>query len=186
VETITLFPTASAHDAREIGTGVVSVSDTELILTSGLHWSGLWVDATAYASDLPGKVTAATLHYYPRGTGYDTPNLTWYGEAANSAAVFTTADYNISSRTPTAASASDVGSSVGGGKRSIDITSIVQEITSLPGWSGPIALQGDCAGGVNLRIYAHDNGSSIWSVEIEYQSGNLAALMSADRRRRVQ
>jgi hypothetical protein len=165
--TITLSPTASNHDAIE-ASGTMTLDGTALILSAGTRDAGLWVDATAYVDDLPGNVTAATLHYYPTNTSYDDPLLVWYGFDEDSTAVFTTTASDISSRALTTASASDSGTGVGTGQRSIDITTIIQEITDRAGWTGPIGLRGDCTGGINLRFYAYDNGSSIWDIEITY------------------
>jgi hypothetical protein len=184
--TITLSPTASAHDAIE-ASGTMTLDGAALILSAGTRDAGLWVDATAYVDALPGNVTEAILHYYPTSTSYDDPLLTWYGFDEDSTAVFTTAASNISSRALTTASAADSGTGVGTGERSIDITTIIQEITDRAGWTGPIGLRGDCTGGINLRFYAYDNGSSIWDIEITYTepTSAVAVLMGAYRRRRV-
>lgn len=173
--TITLSPSASAHDAWE-GGGAVTLTGN-LTLTAGTRWGGLWVDATAYLAALPGNVTAASLKYYCVNTSNDDPDGTWWGEKVITPAVYATSPgTNISARNAnkTTASAADTATGAGTGVRTITITSIIQELVGQAGWTGPLALHYDCGGAANFHITSFDTGSNIWSIEITYQSARPA------------
>lgn len=173
---VTLYPTASNHDAREVFGGTVTLNDTYFILNAGTQWAGLWVDATAHVASFPGKITAATLRYKPTSTAFDSPNLNWYGNDADTAAVFTTAASSISTRALTTATTSDSAANVGTGFREVDVTAIVEEITDRPGWTGPICLIIDCIAGSDLRLTAFDNGSNFWELGVSYSVANLLQI----------
>lgn len=167
---LTINPSASGHDAYEDGTGAVTLTG-QIILSAGTHWAGLLLPGVAVGQGV--VPSRSTLFYQPVSTTYDDPALTWYLNAVDNAAVFTTTASSISSRARTTASASDNATGVGAAYRQIDITSIVTEILARPGWSSGnnMALIGDCGSSVNLRFGTYDSGSNVWYVEIEYSGG---------------
>lgn len=161
-------PTASNHDAWQANTGAMTLTSSSLNIDGAARWGGLYVDASG-APDLAGAtVDAATLYYYPETTSYDDPKVDWYGEAADTVAVFTTTNYNISSRDMTTATTSDDATAVGLTRRAVDITAIIQEIVERPGWADSIVLIGDGLTDSTLRLLAFDRGYQNWWIEIYY------------------
>ena len=166
---VTLTPSASNHDAWE-GGGTVTLNDNSLILTAGTRWAGLYVNGSSIPQG--STIESAILRYKANSTNYDDPNITWYGHDVDTAGVFTTVTNNISSRTLTTASVLDKATGIGvTNYREVNITSVVQEIVDRPGWTGPIAIIGDCESATftcNLRPYAYDNGSDYWQLVVTY------------------
>ena len=103
-------------------------------------------------------VTSAYLNLVP--VTYDDPNLTIRGEY--DPANFTTANYNLSSRTRTAANVVWNAANIGAGayKPSPDISAVLQEIIETEGWTS----------GNDLALHLIDNGGggSISIATLEY------------------
>lgn len=170
--TVTFYPTASSHDGWE-GAGVTDIDDTNLPLTAATRWAAFWVDATAHVSGAKGNVTEAIFRYKATSTSNDDPHFDMYGDDVDTAAVIATSPgTNISGRTLTTAKATETATAIGTSLRSLDVTTVVQEITDRAGWTGPICLVADGLGSPvsNVRIYAYNNGSDYWELEITYSS----------------
>ena len=66
---------------------------------------------------------------------------------------------------------------IGEADRSVNITSIIQEIPGRAGWASGnnIALIGDANAGVDLHLISYDTGGNVWYVEVDYTSGTSGA-----------
>lgn len=171
---LTINPSASAHDAREVGTGDMTLTGN-IALTAAAHWAGLYLPNVTVP---PGAtINAATRLFYMSGdAGRQDPALNWYAHDTDNAGVFTTTNSNISTRTLTTAVVSDVASNIGtSAYRAVSIASLIAEVVARPGWASGngIALIGDAQSGCLLEIAAFDIGSNVWYVEIDYTAGGL-------------
>ena len=79
--TITVNPSASAHDVRE-ASGTMSL--TSNVLTSGAHWIGLFLSAVAVPAGA--TLNSATLYYKSVDGSRDDPNIVWYANDADDVA----------------------------------------------------------------------------------------------------
>lgn len=177
---VTYSPTASSHDAWQANTGAMTLGSSSLNVDGAARWGGLYVDASADAATLASAtISSAYLHLYAESTSYDDVEMDVYGEAADTASVFTTTNYNISSRSRTTAKTYDYGVGIGTARWSINITTVIQEIVEREGWTGPIVLILDGLADAGLRLKAYDGGSDIWSIEITYTAGATTIDASA-------
>lgn len=171
---LTCNPGSSGDDARE-ASGTVTVTGNPFV-TSGLHWLGLRLPSVALSS--AAAVTLAELKYLCVDSARQSPNLTWYAQAADNPGVFTTAASDISGRARGTASVSDVASNIGTATyRAVNITALVEEIRARPGWASgnSMVFIGDAQSG-SLEIGGYDTGANVWYVEITYTiGGGLAA-----------
>jgi peptidoglycan/xylan/chitin deacetylase (PgdA/CDA1 family) len=135
---------ASAADVEEAASGTMYIdsSDLELVYDSynsagnqtvGMRFAGVAVPPGA-------TITAAYIQFKTDEVTANATSLVVRGEAADNAAVFTTAKSNASSRAKTTAQASwtpavwaTVGEA-GAAQRTPDLSAVVQEIVSRPGW----------------------------------------------------
>jgi len=169
--TVTIDPSASAHDAWETGPGVVTLTG-EVRVSAGTAWGGLLLPGVAVPKS-PSSLTA-TLYYQASATSHDSPGHTWYAQAADSAAAFTTTTSDISSRTRTTASVADSATDIGNTTyRSVDVSSLISEVVGRSGWASGnnIALIADGGSG-DLWIRSYDGGTGVWYVVIEYTSSS--------------
>ncbi|MBI2891215.1 MAG: LamG domain-containing protein, partial [Nitrospirae bacterium] len=140
-DTIGIRVTVGNDDAEEnTGTGAVNRTSADLELTTdtgvvqqvGMRFLSVPIPQGA-------AITSAYVEFETDETGSTTTNLTFNGEAADSAAAFTSGAYNISSRTKTTASVAwnsvPAWSTLGEKHQSPDLTSIVQEIVNRSGWA---------------------------------------------------
>ncbi len=165
---ITINPSASNHDAWETGPGVVDLTG-EVKVSAGTAWGGLLLPNVTVAAG--STINSATLYYQASATSHDDPDLLWFGEDADTAAVFTTGTNNIENRVQTTASVSDTATAIGNTTyRSVNIASIITEICGRGGWSSGnnIALIADAQASADLWIRSYDSGGSVWYVEIDY------------------
>ncbi|MCR4315761.1 MAG: hypothetical protein NUW37_05345 [Planctomycetes bacterium] len=143
--TVTSQVAASADDAEQnVSTGAMSLtSDLELGYDgANAQYVGMRFPAFAVPNDA--IILDAYITFYADETGSSATNLTFVGEAADNSSVFTTTASNISSRVQTTASVawSSVPSwtAVDGTHNSPDMTDVVQEVISRPGWASGNAL----------------------------------------------
>lgn len=137
---------ASSDDAEQLGTSMsLTSSDIELVAdgstlqTVGLRFPSLAIPQGAL-------ITAAWIQFQVDETDTSATSLTLRAQATDSAATFTTAASNVSSRATTAAAVawSPAGwTSVGAAgpeQRTPDLAALVQEVVNRPGWASGNAL----------------------------------------------
>jgi len=142
---------SSSNDAEEGSGGVVMLADPDLELvragggatafnqTVGLRFPGLSIPAGA-------TINQAWLQFEADETDGGNASLTIQAQAANTASAFSNATNNLSSRARSTASVSwtpdpwSVLLESGPAQRSPDISSLVQEVVSRPGWSSGNAM----------------------------------------------
>lgn len=174
---LTINPGESGDDAREAA-GTVTVTGNPFV-TAGTHWLGLRLPGVALP--VGATVSPATLYYKSVDSARQGPNLVWYGQAADNAAVFTAAANDISGRARGTATVTDSASNIGTiNYRQVDITALVVEWAARPGRvsGNSMALIGDAQSG-SLEIGGYDTGSNQWFVEINYTlptSGDRGAI----------
>jgi hypothetical protein len=140
------FPvTASSDDAEEGATGTVNLTsgDLELVTdtsvqTVGLRFSGLNIPAGA-------TITNAYIQFVADESQSEPTTLSLAAQAADNAATFTTTSGNISTRPRTSATTSWsppawTASDVGPAQRTPDLTAVVQQVVSRPGWASGNAM----------------------------------------------
>ena len=172
--TITINPSASNHDAWETGPGVVTLTG-EVRIAAGTAWGGLLLPSVGVPAGA--TIISATLYYQADNSTHDSPGHTWYAQAADNAAVFTTTASSISSRSRTTASVADSATNISYTTyRAVTITSLIAEVTGRGGWASGnnIALIADGGAG-DVWIRSYDDGTGIWYVEIVYTSGTSGA-----------
>jgi PKD repeat protein len=138
--------TASASDdAEESATHTVDLNSSDLELihdssdqTVGMRWTGLGILKGA-------TITAAYIQFSAKESQSEVTNLTFRGQAADNAATFstTTSDISIRPRTSAAMSWSPVAwtaGQAGATQRTPDMSAVIQEVVSRPGWAGGNAL----------------------------------------------
>ncbi len=165
---LTINPSASAHDAWEAGTAVMTLTG-EIKLTAATAWGGLFLSNVTIPAG--STINSATLYYQSSATSHDDPVLTWYGEAADSAAAFSGTNGDISGRSRTTASVSDSATGIGNTVyRSVTITTIVAEMAGRGGRvsGNNMALIADAGSGVDVWIRSYDSGGDVWYVEFDY------------------
>jgi hypothetical protein len=139
---------AGRDDAEEKNTtGAVATGQRALDLgvlsgvrqTVGLRFTGVNVPAGA-------TIVNAYVQFQTRAATSNTANLTVQGEASDNASRFTSTAFNISSRPRTTAAARwspppwTVVGEAGVNQRTTDLSAVLQEIISRPGWSSGNAV----------------------------------------------
>ncbi|NNC88216.1 MAG: hypothetical protein HKN82_07125 [Akkermansiaceae bacterium] len=161
---------ASGNDDGEEdnANGAMSLTSTDLELVHDTAGAGKV--QTVGMRFLPGvpqgaAITNAWIQFTTDETSTGAANLTFRGQAADDAPAFTTGDFNISSRPVTTASVAWnppewlVVPETGPAQRTPDLSPIVEEIISRPGWSagnGMVII----ATGSGQRVAESYNGSS--------------------------
>lgn len=139
---------ASGDDAEESAAGASVINSTDLELvndgalgnqTVGMRFNGIGIPNGA-------SILAASIQFTADETQSEATALTIRAEAANSAAIFTTAANNVSSRPRTSSAVSwvppawlTIGESAAA-QRTPDLTSLMQEVINRPGWVGGNSL----------------------------------------------
>jgi len=149
VPTITVAISSSADDAEQAASGAVNITSTDLELVNddaggagdqliGLRFADLSIPRGAI-------ITSATIQFTADESQSDATTLNIFAHAADDAAPFTATANNISSRPRTSLSvpwqpaAWNAGES-NAAQRTPNLASLVQEVTSLPGWSSGNAI----------------------------------------------
>ncbi len=145
ITTVDVQVSASSDDAEErIDRGSVALKGVDLELGEdrapqivGLRFANVTVPQGA-------TVTNAYVEFSADETHSDPTDLVFHAQASDNAAPFADDDYHLSSRPKTAASAAwndvEAWTAVHDVHRSTDLTAIVQEVVSRPGWAAGNAL----------------------------------------------
>lgn len=133
---------ASADDAFEDTAGTVVTNGLFAAVDNTDEWAGFrWQGVTIDQGD---TINTAVLSVSFNSTASDEPRVTFYGEDADNAALFTTAGSSISSRTRTTASVNWHSTDLGAVSYSFvaapDLSAIVQEIVDRGGWANGNSL----------------------------------------------
>ena len=165
---------ATADDAEESATGVVVTndSDLELVLDSSLQTVG--VRFTAMTIPVGSVMTAAWLQFETDEKKSSAASLTIRGIAADNTPAFVNkGPYNISSRLRTTASVNwnpaawTVVQERGTNQRTPDLSGVLTEIVSRPGWAS-----GNAAGfvitGTGVRTAESFNGTRAPALHVEF------------------
>ncbi len=181
LRTVSSAITASANDAEQSAAGVVTLDSTDLELvndgasgnqTVGLRFENFPLPAGAI-------LTSADLQFTTDETQSEATALTLRAQAADTAAVFTTAANNLGSRPLTAASVAwtpaawnTVGER-GPLQRTPDLTALVREVTSRPGWTNGNALAFLITGAGHRTADAADKaGGTPATLTVNYRAEN--------------
>lgn len=160
--TVEVRVAVNADDAEETTAGSVdlSSSDLELIDDGGVQIVGIRFAAVAIPRGA--QILTAWVQFQVDEVSTAAAALKLEGEAANSAAVFTTATRNVSNRQRTAAAVAwtpapwpTVGAA-GSAQRTPDLRAVVQEIVARPGWTGGSALALIVTGSGKRVAESHD------------------------------
>jgi peptidoglycan/xylan/chitin deacetylase (PgdA/CDA1 family) len=191
--TLEVAVNASSGDAEEMaaGTVVLNSSDLELVYDSyksagnqivGLRFAGVSIPPGA-------TITNAYVQFTVDETTSMPLTLTLKAQAADTAAVFTTAKKNVSSRAMTAAQVLwspapwTVVGQAGTAQRTPNIASLVQEVVGRPGWKSGNALAIVVTGSQQRIAAAYDlSKTQAPKLHVEYVTGapvNQAPLVSA-------
>ncbi|MEK7270257.1 MAG: hypothetical protein AAB215_04855, partial [Planctomycetota bacterium] len=162
----TFAVTAGADDAKERASdGQMTLDDTILRpgsdATIGLRFANVTIPPGA-------TVTSAKVRMYVVSDDNRYLSVTYKAEAADSSAAFSTTAGDLSSRAKTVASVSDVPAAWTNETwaESPDLTALVQEVVSRPGW----------ASGNALAIFLLENASSSYrTIAAQERSGNTPA-----------
>lgn len=166
-------------DAEENSSGAVYLASTdlELVSDSNLGYVGQTVGLRFQDLAIPrgSSILEATLEFTVDEPSFPSTNLRFVGEAADNAASYSSAAFNISGRPKTAAQVSwrDVPEwpNVGAKHKTPNLASIVQEIVNRNGWQSGNALALMVTG--NGRRTAESlNGSSVSAprLTVRYES----------------
>lgn len=174
---------ASADDALEAG-GTVTVDGGSLAVNASTRYAGFSFPTAADPIAQGTTITSATITYYCTNTSDDDPDQTWKGHKVTNSAQFTTGASNISNRyssAPTTASVTDTATGVGTSGRSINVTTIVQELINQAGWtsSSRITLIAKGNGsGANATIYSWDSAGTEAVLAIDYSTGPARPVLT--------
>ena len=181
--TLTINPSASAHDAWEAGTNVMTLTG-EVRITAATAWGGLFLPNVTIPAG--STINSATVYYEASATTHDDPVLTWWMQNADTAAVFSTTNGDITGRPRTTANASDSATGIGNtAYRSVNITTLAAEVVARGGWASGnnMALLLDGGTGIDLWIRSYDTGGDIWYVEFDYTAPSSGAWPRVARSR---
>lgn len=161
--TLALQVGAGSDDAREIGDGTVELSDaSQISLSAATYWAGMrWTGVTVAQA---ATISSASLEIYTINSTNDVAGGAGvYGQAADNAATFAASTNNITGRSRTTASATWSGDLGGPGWKSLDVTSIVQEIVNRSGWASgnALALLIDSVSGTDLRWRSYEYDTTL-------------------------
>jgi PKD repeat protein/uncharacterized protein YjiK len=182
LNTLEVRVAASSDDAEEEDSGAVSLtsSDLELVFdggdqTVGMRFNGINIP--------PGTtIFSAYIQFQADETHSEATLLTLQAEATDNAATFVDSDWNISSRSRTAASVSwspvpwTTTGAAGADQRTPDISSLIQEVVNRPGWSSGNSLA-IIVTGTGERVAESYNGvaSAAALLHVDYFVGSSTA-----------
>ncbi len=163
---------ASSDDAEEsLSSNAVSLTSSDLELCTdggtsqivGMRFNNINIPQGA-------TITNAFIQFETDEVGTDATNLTFWGQAADNAATFTSSSGNISGRTKTAASVAwnsvPAWNTTSEKHDSPDLTSIIQEIINRPGW----------AANNSLAVLVEGTGTR-WAEAIDGEAAAAAVLL---------
>jgi len=163
--TFTALIAASADDAEEVG-GTSVIDGLTISSDSATDFGGARFLLVAIPKG--STIQSAFLTVEPSSNAEDEPNHTFYCEAADDAATFTTDASNISGRSRTTRSvlwdSADLGASGTSRHNTPDLSGIVGEVISRAGWVSGNALafiwHGSADAARDLTIKSFDTGAS--------------------------
>jgi hypothetical protein len=149
-------------------------ADGSTAQTVGLRFTGVSIPAGV-------TITKASIQFQADEVTTGNANLTIGGEAADNAAAFTTGSKNISSRPRTTAKVTwapapwSTAGARGAEQRTPDLSPVVQQIVSRPGWASGNALAVVVAGTGTRTAESYEGGAAkAPALHIEYSSGTAA------------
>jgi hypothetical protein len=170
--------TVSADDSEEAASGKVARAngDLELALDATPQTVGLRFRSVSIPQGA--TILSSYVQFQADEKSSSTVTLTIEGQAADSAGIFTAADFGISSRPRTAADATwapepwTVIGERGPKQRTSDLSSVLQEIVDRSGWSGGSMVLIVTGDGVGKRTAeSFNSGASLApSLHVEYST----------------
>ncbi len=171
---------ASADDAEESASGsmYLTSSDLELVFdtsvqTIGMRWTALAIPPGA-------TITAAYIQFAAKSAHTEATSLTLRGQAADNPLAFTTGAGNVSTRPRTTAAttwtpAAWLAGEAGANQRTTDLSGVIQEIVSRPGWASGNALAIIISGSGRRAAYSYDGrAASAPLLHVEYTTGPVS------------
>jgi uncharacterized protein YjiK len=167
--------TASSDDAEEAPDGGVDLtsSDLELVDDNGLQTVGLRFGGLAIPAGA--TITSAQIQFVADESQSAATSLSVRAQAADDAATFTAANFNLSSRPRTLASvpwspAAWSSGQAGSAQRTPELAAVVQEVVSRPGWEPGQAIA-FLINGSGHRTAESEDGSSSKAplLQVEYR-----------------
>lgn len=165
---------ASADDALE-ASGTLTTNGATILVSAGTRYAGFSFPTAAAPIAASAPIVSATLGY-SMVSGHTSPAVDWKGHKVVNSAQFSGAN-DLSNRwsgAPTTASVADNATAYGTGRRTIDVTTIVQELVNQAGWtsSSRLTLIAKGQGGMSdVEFKAWDGGSNAPTLEIVTSSG---------------
>jgi hypothetical protein len=168
--TLNLQVGASLRDSREdAAAGATSPTSSSVRINASDCWGGFsFLNVTIPQGS---TINSADFQYYIEDVDHDDVNDVIYCEDADNSAEFSASNYDLSGRSRTSASVSEVQASAGAGWRSApDISALLQEVIDRPSWASGNALTVLMKGGYDSAPYLH----------IESYDGNSAQAAKLD------
>jgi PKD repeat protein len=169
---------AASDDAEENATRSVDLNSSDLELihdssdqTVGMRWTGLGILKGA-------TITAAYIQLSAKESQSEVTNLTFRGQAADNAATFSTITGDISNRPRTAAAmnwapVAWTAGEAGPNQRTPDMSAVIQEVVSRPGWASGNALAVIVTGTGHRTAWAwNGNAAASPLLHVEYVGGD--------------
>jgi PKD repeat protein len=177
------------NDVEEVASGTVYVnsSDLELVTdgsavqTVGIRWTGLAIPNGAV-------ITAAYIQFAAKEAQSVVTNLTFRAEASDNAASFGSSAFNVTSRPRTTASSlwspvAWVVGEAGANQRTPDLSHVIREIVSRPGWASGNAIAIVVNGTGHRTAWAYDGSAAaapLLHVEYTGASASMAGPSSLE------
>ena len=165
-----------SNDAEESSWGAMDLTSADLDLGSrvvGLRFEGVQIDPGATIVD-------AYIQFTANETGTNSTLLTLTGEAIANSPIFTASSSDISSRSTTSASVSWsvptwTAGQMGLNERTPNISAIVQELVSNPGWSKGNALSIIVAGSGKRAAESWEGTGAAPKLHLTFVGGSSAS-----------
>lgn len=176
--------TATSKAEEDNSDGSVNTSSSDIELTYDSEQQTVGIRFTNVTIEQGASISSASIQFEVDETSSGSLTLTIRGEDADNSAAFSTADYDVSSRTMTSASISwspgdwtTVGDN-GSAQKTTNIKTIIQEIVNRASWTSGNALTIIITGsGTNTRIAENDPVLSIFTTDaLKYDCGSEIAL----------
>lgn len=179
--------TQSADDARETGSGTVSITNAYVWSQSTNDYIGLRFQSVTIPQG--STINSAYLTVY-LGNDADDPDLLIWCQDADDTAAFTTTNDDISGRTKTTASVAWQDTNLGYSQQvqTPDLKTIVQEVIDRPGWTSgnsiAFILLGQTAA-YDFVMAAWDSSDPEAELDIDYTAPGAAAAKPKTARVRL-
>lgn len=158
---------AGNGDSEERSNGNITLNSTSLDMVQesttqkvGIRFTNMTIPKTA-------TITKAWVQFRAHSVKTGSTSLLIQGQAADNAAIFTTTRYNVSSRARTSASVAwnppawSVTGERGPAQQTPDLSAIIQQIVSRPGWASGNALALIVTGTGVRAATAYEGGSGV-------------------------